>query len=317
MIANYPRMLLCSALGLIFLSATLAPLGAFAQSDSDDGLDQFMATASPPQFDDPDKALSAFKDALAAGDFDKVAGLLGLDAAKLKTSEGVTDTFAKIKDGAARKLVLEDSGDRKVVEIGDELWPLPFPLAKAENGKWAFDTKAGIEEIVNRRIGENELEAIATGRAYVDAQEDYADADHDGDGVLEYAQKLISTPGKTDGLYWPEDQGDGASPAGDIDQTQLGKAKENEGYFGYRFKILTRQGGNIAGGAYDYVINGNMIAGFALVAWPVKYGETGVHTFVVNRNGTVYQADLGEDTDRLAPEIRQFNPNDNWEITED
>ena len=246
-----------------------------------------------------------FKDALSANDFDKLAGILGLDAQKLRTSEGVMDTFGTIRDRAAKAVVLTDESGRKVIEIGEELWPVPFPLSKGDNGKWAFDTYAGIEEIINRRVGENELEAIETVRAYVDAQEEYAKADHDGDGVLEYAQKLISSEGKTDGLYWPEEQGDGESPAASlVNQAELAKAKEDKGYYGYRFKILNRQGANIAGGAYDYTINGNMIAGFGLVAWPVKYGETGVHTFVVNRNGIVYQADLGEGTDAIAPDIR-------------
>ena len=125
--------------------------------------------------------------------------------------------------------------------------------------------------------------------------------DCDGDGVLEYAQKLISSPGQTDGLYWPPDQGDGESPAGDFaDQAALDKAKKGEGYFGYRFRILTGQGDNVAGGRYDYVINGNMIAGFALLAWPVKYDETGVATFAVNQHGVVYQIDLGQATELIV-----------------
>lgn len=311
--------LFCSGLGILVLGVTMiGGVAKGAEGDNPPPLTEYVAKVAPPEYDDPDKALAAFKDAVTASDFDKLAGILGLDAQKLRTSEGVMDTFDKIKEGTAKKIVLGDEEGHKVVEIGEELWPFPFPITKGDDGKWAFDTRAGIEEVINRRIGENELEAIAAVRAYVDAQEDYAQQDHDGDGVLEYAQKLISSPGKTDGLYWPEDQGTGESPAGSlINQVQLGKAREDKGYYGYRFKILTRQGNNIAGGAYDYVINGNMIAGFALVAWPVKYGETGVNTFVVNRNGIVYQADLGEDTDRLARDIQQFNPNDNWEITED
>ena len=142
--------------------------------------------------------------------------------------------------------------------------------------------------------------------------------DRDGDGVLEYAQKLISTPGETDGLYWPPDQGDGDSPAGNFaDQAALEKAKKGEGYFGYRFRILTAQGDNVAGGRYDYVINGNMIAGFALLAWPVKYGETGVATFAVNQQGVVYQVDLGQATESMANAIRRFNPSDDWSVVND
>ncbi len=180
---------------------------------------------------------------------------------------------------------------------------------KGDDGKWYFDTYAGLEEIVNRRVGENELEAISTARAYVDAQQDYAEADHDGDGVLEYAQKLISTEGETDGLYWPTDDVNGESPAGDgIDLAELDKSKAGEGYFGYKFRILTGQGDNIAGGAYDYVINGNMIAGFALIAWPAKYGETGVKTFAVNQHGVVYETDLGRSDGADRQIHRQLQP---------
>ncbi len=146
---------------------------------------------------------------------------------------------------------------------------------------------------MNRRVGENELQAIETMRAYVDAQEDYASQDRDDDGVKEFAQKLVSSKGTTDGLYWPTDDVNGESPAGDLDQSELDDATKGEGYFGYKFKILTGQGDQIAGGAYDYVINGNMIAGFGLIGWPAKYGETGVKTFVVNQHGIVYDIDLG------------------------
>lgn len=310
-------MIFRSGVGLALLGLSVYAGVSLAAESEPAQLEDYISPTEPPTFDDPEKAVAAFKETLGAADLSKLAALLGLDAEKLKKSEGVMDTFEKIKAGAAKKVVLTDEDDHKVIEIGDELWPLPFPITKDDDGKWAFDTYAGIEEIINRRVGENELEAIATVRSYVDAQEEYAEEDHDGDGVLEYAQKLISSEGKTDGLYWPAEQGDGDSPAGDLSQAELDKAKANEGYYGYRFKILTRQGGNIAGGSYDYVINGNMIAGFGLVAWPVKYGETGINTFVVNRNGIVYQADLGAGTDAMARDIKQFNPNDNWTITED
>ena len=141
--------------------------------------------------------------------------------------------------------------------------------------------------------------------------------DRDGDGVREYAQKLISSAGKTDGLYWPPDQGDGDSPAGRLRIRRSLKASKGEGYFGYQFRILTGQGDNIAGGAYDYVINGNMIGGFALIAWPAKYGETGVNTFAVNQQGIVYQTDLGPSTDAIVKYIERFNPDDSWEVVND
>jgi hypothetical protein len=280
-------------------------------------IESFAAATEPPVFDTPEAALEAFKQALQAEGSGAVAALLGLDPAKLKADENSDETLAAIKEGAAKQLVLDGEGDRRTVEIGEKLWPLPFPIVKGKDGKWAFDTYDGLEEIVNRRVGENELSAIETMRAYVDAQEDYASDDRDEDGVEEFAQKLVSTEGMTDGLYWPADEENGESPAGDLDQSELDDAAKGEGYFGYKYKILTGQGDQIAGGAYDYVINGNMIAGFGLIAWPAKYGETGIKTFAVNQHGVVYETDLGPATDAVVKYIDRFNPDETWEVVAD
>ena len=272
----------------------------------------------PTLFDTPEAAIAAFKDVMAKGDITAISALLGLDAAKVSKSEDIEDTVKQVQDVASGGISVEEEEDQRVLDLGKEMWPFPFPIVKGEDGKWAFDTVAGLEEIVNRRIGENELHAIDTLRLYVQAQEDYSAEDHDGDGVLEFAQKLISGEGLTDGLYWPADQGDGDSPVGpSIDQAALDKAKGGDGYFGYKFRILKRQGDNIAGGAHDYVVNGNMINGFALIAWPAKYGETGVSTFVVNQGGVVYERDFGTDTDGIVSKIMSFNPGDKWDLVED
>jgi hypothetical protein len=287
---------------------------------ADDKIDlsSFAAVDEPPAFDDAAAAVDAFKAALTANDVDALARLLGLDAAKLKADDATMSTVAEVRELAANQVVIQELQDRKLLQLGPKLWPFPFPIVKGENGKWAFDTFAGLEEIGNRRLGENELEAINTVREYVEAQQEYAQTDRDGDGVLEYAQKLISTAGQTDGLYWPADQGDGESPAGDFaNEAALDKARQGEGYFGYRFKILTGQGDQIAGGDYDYVINGNMIGGFALLAWPVKYEDTGVMTFAVNQHGIVYQIDLGEATEDIVKYIDRFNPGDDWQVVND
>jgi hypothetical protein len=302
----------------LFLGATIPLLPqAWAQGSSMD-LSSFAAASEPPLFETPEAAADAFKSAAAAADSGAVAALLGLDPAKLAADEDAATTFATIRDGVAKQSVLGDLGEgRKSLQIGDKLWPLPFPLVKADDGKWAFDTVAGLEEIINRRVGENELQALATVRAYVDAQNDYASQDRDGDGVLEFAQRLISSEGATDGLYWPADLGKGESPAGPlIDEADLDRAKAG-GYFGYRFRILSGQGDRIAGGAYDYVINGNMIAGFALLAWPAKYAETGVATFAVNQAGIIYEADLGPATESIVKYIERFNPDEGWAISKD
>ncbi|WP_455274196.1 DUF2950 domain-containing protein [Rhizobium herbae] len=308
-------------LGSVFAAMLLgtAPNTIAAEPSDATTISSFASPTDPPVFDTPDQVIDAFKAALGADDFDKFATLLGLDAAKARAGEGVMDTYAEIREGTKAKVVVKDVEGRKVLEIGDKLWPLPFPVVKSDDGKWSFDTYAGFEEIINRRVGENELQTIETMRAYVDAQREYTAADHDEDGVLEYARKLISSDGKTDGLYWSPDLGEGESPAGNAleDNAALDKAKAGEGYYGYRYRIIESQGPNIAGGKFDYVINGNMIAGFALIAWPIRYGETGVHTFTVNANGTVYQADLGEKTETMAAGIKTFNPDDHWEVTAD
>ncbi|QND13799.1 DUF2950 domain-containing protein [Rhizobium leguminosarum bv. trifolii] len=312
------NMLLASVFALAALATNPVPTSAAEPSDATI-ISGFASQSDPPVFETPEQAVDAFKAALVADDFYKFTALLGIDATKAKAGEGVMDTYAQIRDGTKKKIVIRDVDDRKIIEIGEKLWPLPFPIVKDVGGKWCFDTYAGFEEIINRRVGENELQTIDTMQAYVDAQKEYSSADHDDDGVLEYAQKLISSDGKTDGLYWSPDLGEGDSPAGNAleDNAALDKARAGEGYYGYRYRIIDSQGPNIAGGEFDYVINGNMIAGFALIAWPIRYGETGVHTFVVNANGTVYQADLGRETEKIAAGVRTFNPGDNWDVTAD
>jgi len=284
---------------------------------------ELASEKAPTSYASAEDVLAAFKTAVTAGDGDALNSLLGLDPVKTKAVDGAAEALALLQEGVKRNVLLRDKDKgkdgAKTVYIGDRLWPLPFPISRKDDGKWSFDTYAGLDEIVARRVGENELLAIGTVRAYVDAQFAYEQQDFDGDGVLEFAQKLVSKDGARDGLYW-EDQfaDDGGSPGGvALVNAEFDKAKKGEGFFGYHFRILTSQGANIAGGQFDYVINGNMIAGFGLVAWPVKYGETGIRTFVVNKEGVIYQADLGENTTRMASDIRTFNPGDAWTIVDD
>lgn len=283
-------------------------------------LTEYAAAGDPPLFDTSDEAITAFKKAVEGGDVSDLAALVGLDVSKVKSNDEVLQTYADISARAQERVLSRDLEGMKVLEIGNELWPFPFPIVEGDGGKWYFDTFKGLEETANRYLGANELHALITVRAYVEAQEEYASQDHDRDGVLEYAQKLVSSEGTQDGLYWPADQWDGSESPGGAGLAEAAVDREGtsvQGYDGYRYRVLTKQGSNIAGGEYDYVINDNMIAGFAVVAWPTDYGVSGVNTFVVNRSGVVYEADLGEDTAAIASAITTFNPGDDWRVVAD
>jgi hypothetical protein len=284
-----------------------------------------VAAAEQPTFATPEAAMTALLDALEKRDVETVLGLFGEEYRDVVIGgdpAGARKAFADLADAAKEATVFRPDGeDRRVIEVGALAYPLPIPLVR-ENGAWRFDTEAGVEEINNRRIGLNELQTIRLARAYLDAQIEYAGADRDGDEVLEYAQRLGSSAGKKDGLYWTTSaDGDDVSPFGPMvagmDQDYLAKRKGGEPFYGYYYKILTRQGANPPGGRYDYVINGNMIAGFALIAWPAEYGQSGVMTFLVSHHGKVLQKDLGEDTAALAAAVEEFDPDDSWVEAED
>ena len=282
------------------------------------------AVAAPPQtFPTPEAAVDAFVAALKAENAE--APLLALFGDQHK--DAIVDPDPAVRSANRTKILAalqtfrvlrEPSADRRVLVIGDQAWPFPIPLAKAGD-RWHFATDEGIEELINRRIGGNERNAIYVLRAYIDAQRVYAARDRDGDGVLQYAQNVMSSPGKQDGLYWPADaaKDEEASPFGPLIAEAAPYTKGHvagDPYRGYYFRIVTQQGKNAAGGAYSYVINGRMIAGFAMIAYPAGYDETGVKTFIVNHNGTVYERDLGPNTAKLAPAIKAFDPGKGWSV---
>ncbi len=301
----------------LFASAFISLAASMPSVAAEPSLQRFVG-AEPQSFKEPVEALDALKKDLDAKDVDALAKILGLNAEAAKKSDDFEARVEDLQKASKERAVLEDrDDDSKTVVLGNLDWPFPFPLVKHDGG-WQFDTLAGLEEVLARRIGENELEAIKTSRNYLTAQALYAQQDHDGDGVLEFAQKLMSDKGQEDGLYWPSAGGE-ESPAGSFgDAAKIeGAAGSDHGYFGYRYRILKSQGSNIAGGKYDFVINGNMIAGYALIAWPAVYGETGVKTFVVSHHGTIYEKDLGPATDKVVKEIRSFNPDKTWEPVED
>ena len=281
------------------------------------------APARQKHFATPQAAVDALLAAFKGNDDGALLDIFGHDHEKLVV---VTDKVARgqalmeLWEAAQEKKQLNKDGDNKrVLILGMKDWPLPIPIVKEETG-WRFDTEAGAEEIINRRIGKNELNVIDVCRKYVGAQADYAGQDHDGDQVLEYAQQIGSTPGKHDGLYWETapDSGDALSPFGPLLSEASAflkarkKAKKPIPYYGYYYKLLTRQGENPPGGKYNYVINGNMIAGFAIVAWPADYDSSGIMTIVVSHQGKVFEKDLGEKTSEIAGAMDTYNPDKTW-----
>jgi Protein of unknown function (DUF2950) len=272
------------------------------------------------KFKTPDEAATALVQAVRVNDNRGILSVLGPDGSQIASSgdptedKAIRDQFVSAYD-AKHQLTME--GDNKAVLIvGRDDFPFPIPLVRA-SGTWKFDTAAGRREILSRRIGRNELNAIQASLAYYDAQYEYAEKDRMGAGVRTYAQRIVSHPGKKDGLYWPASQGGDESPLGELvanaahDGYRVGG--DRAPFHGYYYKILTRQGAEAKGGELDYVVGGNMIGGFALVAYPAVYGSSGVMTFVVNHNGVVYQKDLGPRTDRVAERMTSFDPGRGWE----
>jgi Protein of unknown function (DUF2950) len=278
-------------------------------------------------FPSPDSAAEALADAAKTKDRAALKAVLGPESDELQMSDRAQADqeladFAAAFDASHR--LVRNSDTRVTLEVGTNNWPFPIPLAQ-RNGQWFFDTHAGKEEVINRRIGRDELSALETVRAYVDAQREYARLDRDGDDVLEYAQNFLSTPGKKDGLYWPPELDGEISPLGPLvaaaqEQGYMKSTGEKSGprpFHGYYFKILTRQGKHAPGGKYDYVINGNMIGGFALVAWPADYGSSGIMTFIINQQGRAYQKDLGPKTASIAKKMDAYDPDPTWHTSPD
>ena len=276
--------------------------------------------ADQKTFATPEEAVNALTVALQADDDDAVIAVFGEQYKHLVISPdraAISATRAKALAALQSFHALEDTGpDRRTLLIGVEAWPFPIPLVRG-NGAWRFATELGDDEIINRRIGANEREAIVVLRAYLDAQQQYAAKDRNGDDVREYAQKIASTPGKQDGLYWPADEskGEEASPFGPLIAAAAPYIKghtADDAYRGYRFRILTRQGNSAPGGAFSYLINGRMIAGFAMVAYPDEYGATGIMTFIVSNNGKIYEKDLGKG----GALVKEYNPTKSWKLAQ-
>ena len=282
-----------------------------------------LLAAGEARFSSPQAAVDALKAAVEASDTNALHAIFGPAGHALVSVDVVeaAEEHELFMSRVKEKINLVAASDSKQeLQLGADGWPFPIPLVK-QDGKWLFDVEAGREEILNRRVGANELGAIQVCQAYVQAQRDYASEDRNADEVLEYAQHLRSTSGAHDGLYWTTRTGDELSPLGPLVAQARGEGyrrktkiltDEPSPYHGYFFKILTRQGKHAPGGKYNYIINGHMIAGCALGAWPAEWGNTGVMTFVVNQRGKVYQKNLGPKTASIAAAMTIYDPDTTW-----
>lgn len=290
-----------------------------------------VAAAAKPKSDQktfatPEEAVNMLLTAVTAGDLKELSNILGPDGKEIISSgdevadKNGRDLFVRMYE---EKNNLTRQGDAKAfLEVGKAQWPFPIPIVKVRDA-WRFDTKEGRQEILSRRIGKNELGAIQACLAYYDAQRDYATQGSVGKGLPEYAQKFFSEPGKQDGLYWEAKEGEAPSPLGPLFAAahEKGYTRKTPGqrpspYLGYYYRILAAQGKNAVGGAYSYLVNGRMIGGFALIAYPAEYGVSGVMTFMVNHDGVVYEKDLGKKTEAVSQAMKAFDPDQTWRKVE-
>lgn len=280
-----------------------------------------LSAASPAQspqlrgFPTAEAAADALTDAIRKSDDKAITAMLGASWHDFlpgtdQEDDAVRAKFLKAWDEGHK--IIAENPDRALVGVGTTGWVSPIPIVK-QGSEWRYDVAAGRKEIQARQIGRNELSVIQTLLAIVDAQREYASRDPMKAGVPVYARRLVSAPGRKDGLYWEAAPGEAPSPLGPLlAKAQLGEAQE-KGYYGYRFRLLYSQGSDAPGGAYDYLVKGRMIGGFAVIAWPVRYGETGVMSFMVSQAGDVYERDLGPDTAQAAGAINVFNPDKGWD----
>lgn len=322
----------------LFARAQAAPTTATAQSS------KRVQAAAQENFSTPEDAVHALTRAVESKDLTAIRELFGSDYSQLLSGDRVEDrnNLAAFSENLQQANQLQmDTADKYTLIVGKEHWPMPIPIVRRD-GRWVFDTRGGLEEILNRRIGADELSAITTCRAYVVAQWEYfTSGDHDNDSVAEYAQKFMSSPGTHDGLYWETVEGEPPSPLGTLvaearaegygprSRTRKSAATPRPAprardssqaprhpFHGYFFRILTSQGPHAPGGKYSYIINGNMIAGFALVAYPAKWGNSGVMTFIVSQQGRVYQKNLGPDTLSIASAMTDYDPDTSWQLVD-
>ena len=265
-------------------------------------------------FATPEAAMEAFGTAVIDSDEAALRAMFGANFRQLIPPVGAERRYEFIEAWAKSHKIEPDGDGRARIAAGQKGWTLPIPLEKTASG-WRFDMKAGMDEIAVREIGRNELSAIQVVKAYADAQREYIARDRNGDGVPEYAQKIASSAGKMDGLYWPSKANEEPSPLGRLlADAAAEKGRKPGSYHGYSYRILTAQGPDAAGGARNYIVDGRMTGGFGLVAWPTSYGRSGVMSFMINQDGQVYEKNLGPDTATQAARVKAFNPDATWRM---
>jgi len=309
-----------STLVLLAGACGFVPASLHAADPTDASLKPGAAQRS---FASPDEAFKALQTAVAANDKAALCEIFGPEYRNLSTGDQVQDANNAQRFATAIALSCKrvpEGEDKITLEVGTNNWPMPIPLVKAD-GQWHFDTLAGKEEVINRHIGKDELHAIGVCRAYVTAQQQYASADAGPNGS--YARKFKSTPGKKDGLYWPAVANEPASPFGPLvaEAHCEGYVKTTgagpQPFHGYYFRILSRQGKDASGGKKDYMSQGMMSGGYALVAYPEHWDQSGIMTFIVNQDGKVYQRNLGEKTSKIAWAMKEYNPDSEWALVQD
>lgn len=295
--------MLLKSLASVVMLATLSALAACGSSQR--------------TFDTPEAAVQALETAVAEDNQSELRRLFGPNMDALKSGDAAQDhtDFIAFASKLAERTTIQktDSGDA-IILLGEEQWPFPVPLVLADR-HWRFDTDAGINELANRRIGENELATIDALHAFVDAEREYQSIDRTGDGVRVFTARLLSTPGQHDGLFWETTEHEQPSPIGPVmamAMSQTNEAGAPEPYYGYLYKALTRQGSAAPGGAMDYIVSGRLVHGIAAVAFPAEHGRTGVMTFIVSMDGVVYQRDLGPDTASVVAAMDSFDPVEGW-----
>jgi len=307
------------------VSATLAPAIVFVLAvllHAEPQSNTKPALPSQKTYSTPEKAAQDLLQAAESYDTRALMEILGPDSRDLVASEDPVEDKNRAAAFAAlarekNSVTVDLQKGRAELLVGNDNWPLPIPIVK-RNGYWVYDSKAGRQEVLFRRIGENELNAIRICRGFVEAQQEYASAKHDNSTVNQYAQRIVSTPGKQDGLAWQNPDGSWGGPVGDAAAKALEQGySQGQPYHGYYFKVLKGQGPAAALGELDFVVNGVMIGGFAIVAAPAQYRVTGVQTFMVSHDGIVYQKDLGADTLSIFKTLDRYNPDKTWRRTDD